>query len=151
MNRVLLITFAAYKIQRLNDALASAIRRGVTVRMILEFEDKSEKQLSSDAIKAFPEQVRTAVSVYYWSSEMRDRNTFGRPGKLHAKGAIIDDCAIISSANLTDDAFIRNLELGAFIREERFVQNLLSHLDELISSGILVQWEDRSRTILPNN
>jgi phosphatidylserine/phosphatidylglycerophosphate/cardiolipin synthase-like enzyme len=40
---VLLIAFAAYKIQRLNDALADAIRRGVSVRMILEFEGESEQ------------------------------------------------------------------------------------------------------------
>jgi phosphatidylserine/phosphatidylglycerophosphate/cardiolipin synthase-like enzyme len=33
-------------------------------------------------------------------------------GKLHAKAAVIDKQALLSSANLTDDAFLRNLELG---------------------------------------
>src|SRR5262245_36371046 len=41
---VLLIAFAAYKIQRLNYALAGAIRRGVRLRMILEFEGESENR-----------------------------------------------------------------------------------------------------------
>ena len=138
---VLLITFAAYKIQRLNDALAGAVRRGVTVRMILEFEDESEKQLTMDAIKAFPLELRSAVGILYWPVEMRDRNASGRPGKLHAKAAIIDDCAVISSANLTDDAFIRNLELGALIKEERFVQNLCRHFEQLIASKVLLKWQ----------
>ena len=31
--------------------------------------------------------------------------------KLHAKAAVIDKQALLSSANLTDDAFLRNLEL----------------------------------------
>jgi cardiolipin synthase len=138
---VLLIAFAAYKIQRLNDALAGAIRRGVTVRMILEFEGESEQQLSFDAVNAFPSQLRSAVAVYYWPSEKRERNESGRPGKLHAKGAIIDDHAVISSANLTDDAFFRNLELGALIEDDRFVQNLRRHFEELISSRILLSWK----------
>jgi phosphatidylserine/phosphatidylglycerophosphate/cardiolipin synthase-like enzyme len=138
---ILLISFAAYKIQRLNDALAGAIRRGVTMRMIHEYEGESEKQLSFDAINAFPPQLRSAVTVYYWPTEKRERNESGRPGKLHAKGAIIDDCAVISSANLTDDAFFRNLELGALIEDDRFVHNLRRHFDELISSNILVSWK----------
>lgn len=138
---VLLIAFAAYKIQRLNYALAGAIRRGVRLRMILEFEGESENQLSFDAINAFPSQLRSAVTVYYWPTEKRERNESGRPGKLHAKGAIIDDRAVISSANLTDDAFFRNLELGALIEDDRFVHNLRRHFDELISSKILLSWK----------
>ncbi len=49
---------------------------------------------------------------FYWPVEKRELNQFGKPGKLHAKAAVIDKQALLSSANLTDDAFLRNLELG---------------------------------------
>ena len=79
------------------------------IRLILEFEQSSEGQLSYDAIKAFPPALTSAAEIYYWPVEKRERNQAGRPGKLHAKVAIVDDTALVSSANLTDDAFNRNL------------------------------------------
>ena len=47
-----------------------------------------------------------ASEIYQWPVEKRERNQAGRPGKLHAKVAIVDDMALVSSANLTDDAWI---------------------------------------------
>ena len=111
-HEILLVTFAAAKIGRLIGELLKAKERGVNVRLILEFEQSSEGQLSYDALKAFPVSFVTETEVYYWPIEKRDRNQTGRPGKLHAKLAIVDDTALVSSANLTDDAFNRNLEVG---------------------------------------
>ena len=51
---ILLVTFAAHKISRLTERLLAAIERGVSVRLILEFEEASAGQLSMDALKAFP-------------------------------------------------------------------------------------------------
>jgi hypothetical protein len=48
-------------------------------------------------------------------ARQRELNANGKPGKLHAKAALVDGQALISSANLTDDAFNRNLELGALL------------------------------------
>ena len=101
---ILLVTFAAAKISRLADELLNASRRGVRIRLILEFEETSEGQLSYDALKAFPSALISVVEVYQWPVEKRERNQAGRPGKLHAKVAIVDDTALLSSANLTDDA-----------------------------------------------
>jgi phosphatidylserine/phosphatidylglycerophosphate/cardiolipin synthase-like enzyme len=102
---ILLVTFAAHKIHRLTDALVEALNRGVHVRLILEFEESSQWQLSMDAVNAFPEIVRRRSQIYYWPLDKRERNSAGGPGKLHAKVAVIDDRAVLSSANLTDDAF----------------------------------------------
>src|SRR5438105_7624567 len=55
---ILLITFAAHKIHRLADMLALASRRGVRVRLILEFGLQSQFQLSHDALKAFPAELQ---------------------------------------------------------------------------------------------
>jgi phosphatidylserine/phosphatidylglycerophosphate/cardiolipin synthase-like enzyme len=51
---ILLVTFAAAKIERLTRALQNAEKKGVKIRLVLEFEESSEGQLSYDAMKAFP-------------------------------------------------------------------------------------------------
>lgn len=136
-HEILLITFAAAKIKRLTDELWKAVQRGVKIQLILEFEDSSEGQLSFDAMKAFPSTLIKAVNVYHWPVEKRDRNQAGRPGKLHAKAAIIDDTALVSSANLTDDAFNRNLEVGVLIKNPEFLISIKSYIDSLITDGTL--------------
>lgn len=136
---ILLMTFAAAKISRLADVLLTAINRGVHVKLILEFERSSEGQLSFDALKAFPPALITAAAVYHWPIEKRERNPAGRPGKLHAKVAIVDDMALISSANLTDDAFNRNLEIGVMIGSDRLRGPLTEHILGLVQSGHLIK------------
>jgi cardiolipin synthase len=136
-HEILLITFAAAKIKRLTDELWKAAERGVKIRLILEFEESSEGQLSFDAMKAFPPTLIKAVNVYHWPVEKRDRNQAGRPGKLHAKMAVIDNVALISSANLTDDAFNRNLEIGVLIKNPEFLVSTKSYLESLIAEGTL--------------
>jgi phosphatidylserine/phosphatidylglycerophosphate/cardiolipin synthase-like enzyme len=141
-HEILLITFAAAKIKRLTDELWKAAQRGVKIRLILEFEESSEGQLSFDAMKAFPPALIKAVNVYHWPVEKRDRNQAGRPGKLHAKMAVIDEAALVSSANLTDDAFNRNLEIGVLIKNPEFLISTKSYLESLIAEGTLSRLTD---------
>ncbi len=142
-NDILSVTFAAYKIKLLTAALVAAIGRGVSVRLILEFEQESQNQLSMDALKAFPIDLRSKAEVYYWPLGVRERNEIGNPGKLHAKAAVVDDQALLSSANLTDDAFNRNLELGALFLGGEIPKRLRDHFEGLISSSILVRWSSK--------
>lgn len=134
---ILLVTFAALKIDRLTDGLWKAAQRGVRIQLILEFEASSEGQLSYDAIKAFPQALLAAADVYYWPVEKRDRNQAGRPGKLHAKIALVDSLALVSSANLTDDAFNRNLEVGILVANPAFLASIRTHVESLISERTL--------------
>lgn len=134
---ILLVTFAAAKIERLTGELWEAAQRGVKIRLILEFEQSSEGQLSYDALKAFPPALIDAVEVYQWPIEERERNQAGRPGKLHAKVAIVDDIVLVSSANLTDDAFNRNLEVGVMVTNYEFLMSAKAHLESLISKATL--------------
>jgi phosphatidylserine/phosphatidylglycerophosphate/cardiolipin synthase-like enzyme len=138
---ILLVTFAAYRISRLTDGLVAAIDRGVTVRLILEFEEASAGQLSMDALKAFPAALCQQAKIYYWPLDKRERNALGHPGKLHAKVAVIDDQAVLSSANLTDDAFNRNLELGTLLSGGEIIQRLRGHFDSLCAEGTLRLWK----------
>lgn len=134
---ILLVTFAAVKIERLAAALIKAAERGVKIRLVLEFEEASEGQLSFDALNAFPRSLVDVSEVYFWPSEMRERNQAGKPGKLHAKLAVIDNIVLVSSANLTDDAFTRNLELGVRLTDLEVVQWAKDYFSGLIINSTL--------------
>ena len=134
---ILLITFAAAKIGRLTEVLWNAAQRGVKIRLILEFTQSSEGQLSYDALKAFPASLIDVAKVYHWPVEHRERNQAGRPGKLHAKMAIVDEVVMVSSANLTDDAFNRNMEVGVMIASAEFRSATKAYLEALIADQTL--------------
>ncbi len=134
---IVLVTFAAARIQLLTGNLLSAIQRGVNIRLILEFAEESLGQLSHDALRAFPMELREQAEIWYWPLEHRDCNAAGKPGKLHAKLAIIDETVLLSSANLTDDAFNRNMELGVMLNNPEFHATITAHIDGLMKGGEL--------------
>jgi len=137
-SKILIVTFAAARIKLLKEALHEAIRRGVEVNLILEFEEESEGQLTFSALKAFTGSLYDKVGIYSWPNENRERNAQGKPGKLHAKCAIIDNSALISSANLTDDAFNRNMELGILLKGGDIPRLIRQHFEAMITNKILV-------------
>ena len=140
---ILLLTFAAAKIERLERALADAAQRGLELQLVLEFDDESEGQLTRSALNAFNGSIEHSAGIYYWPIEKRERNVYGRPGKLHAKCAIVDDAALISSANLTDDAFNRNIELGVLINSGPIPNLIRQHIKVLIQQAVLVKWGEK--------
>ena len=137
--RIVLVTFAAHRVRHLCAHLTQAVERGVELNLIVESEGESEGQLTLGAIAAFKGVPTTRTRLYYWPLAKRERNGAGRPGKLHVKCAIVDDVALVGSANLTDDAFNRNMELGMLVREPTTVAAIAGHFEELIRQGVLVE------------
>jgi phosphatidylserine/phosphatidylglycerophosphate/cardiolipin synthase-like enzyme len=110
---ILLVTFAAFKATAIMDALQAADARGVRLMIVVESAVDSAGQLTHDAYKAFPKSLIASGCVWHWPIEKRPKNQKGLPGKLHAKCLVIDNSeALVSSANLTDDAMERNIEVG---------------------------------------
>jgi phosphatidylserine/phosphatidylglycerophosphate/cardiolipin synthase-like enzyme len=136
--RILLVTFAASRIQYLCGHLKDALDRGVEVTLILEFEETSGGQLSKDALDAFATLPQDKLRVCCWPLEKREKNQAGKPAKLHAKCAVVDDAALIGSANLTDDAFNRNMEMGIVLRESEIVTSICEHFQGLIRKQTIV-------------
>lgn len=134
----MLVTFAAHRVRLLCEHLTQAVGRGVELTLIIESEDESEGQLTRDAIAAFKDIPAQRTQIYYWPLNKRERNQAGRPGKLHMKCAIVDNVALIGSANLTDDAFNRNMKLGMLVREQGTIEALSEHFRELILAKTLV-------------
>ncbi len=61
-----------------------------------------------------------------------------KKSSLHAKCIVIDRaCAFVSSANFTEAAQIRNIEVGALIRSAHFADTLARHFEALADAGIL--------------
>jgi len=74
--------------------------------------------------------------VYY---DPRAIELNGPSGVLHAKAIVVDDEAVfITSANLTEAALDRNIELGFVLRDRALAASVATHFRTLIEKGMLV-------------
>jgi len=57
---------------------------------------------------------------------------------LHAKCIVVDgETAFVSSANFTEAAQLKNIEVGVIIRSPHFARHLSQHFDALAAEGFL--------------
>ena len=62
----------------------------------------------------------------------------GPGGVLHAKAVVADEQSVfITSANLTEAAFDRNIELGLLVRDRTLAETTVIHFRTLIEKGLL--------------
>lgn len=74
-------------------------------------------------------------AVYY---DPRSLEPDGPEGVLHAKAIVADEQAsLVTSANLTDAAFDRNIEVGILTRDRLLAASLARHFRVLIERGLL--------------
>ena len=77
----------------------------------------------------------TRPRVYY---DPRSIEQDGPAGVLHAKAVVADDEAVfITSANLTEAALERNIEMGLLVRDRALAASVVSHFCGLTSRGLL--------------
>lgn len=133
--QLLVISFAAYKVKAVSEALREAAHRGVDVRLILETEEDSGGRLSVDAADAFSELNQT-VSFWVWPGAQRPQ----QGASMHAKAVVVDGrAALVTSANLTGAALQNNMELGLVVRGGAAPRRLADHLIALMATGSLRQ------------
>jgi phosphatidylserine/phosphatidylglycerophosphate/cardiolipin synthase-like enzyme len=73
--------------------------------------------------------------VFY---DPRSLDPSGRAGVLHAKAVVVDDeVAFVTSANLTEAAFERNIETGILSRDRALAASLARHFQVLIDRSLL--------------
>jgi phosphatidylserine/phosphatidylglycerophosphate/cardiolipin synthase-like enzyme len=131
---LLIVSFAAYKVEELVQALAAAAARGVQCRLVLETAVDSAGRLSHDAAQAF-DSLGGRVSFFTWPADQRPA---GAGAALHAKVVIADArVAFITSANLTGAALEHNLEVGVLVRGGSVPARLHEHFLALMASGVL--------------
>ena len=74
-------------------------------------------------------------SVYY---DPRALGLEGPGGVLHAKAVVADDEAVfVTSANLTEAALDRNIELGILVRDRAFALTVCGYFRNLIDRNLL--------------
>lgn len=81
----------------------------------------------------WPGSSRPAV---YYDPRPLDQDKPG--GVLHAKSVVVDmEKVFITSANLTEAALDRNIELGLLLQDKALAVSIISHLRGLIERGLL--------------
>jgi phosphatidylserine/phosphatidylglycerophosphate/cardiolipin synthase-like enzyme len=74
-------------------------------------------------------------SVFY---DPRSLDPSGPTGVLHAKAVVVDDEAVfITSANFTEAALDRNIELGILVRDRPFALTVTGYFRNLIDRALL--------------
>jgi len=106
--------------------------------VIVETPDKLGGENEYNTIRALGRDVEARSSVYYWPKEKRSLSASGKPGSLHVKCAVADsEWLFLSSANLTQQAFTINMELGTLIRGGSLPQKVEAQFDRLIQMKTL--------------
>lgn len=137
------VSFATYGLPSVCAALVAAAGRACRVRLLLESEVESDGRLARGSVEAVPNDVRSCCELYVWPRERRDTDERGRFGLLHAKCAVADaEILFVGSANLTDAAFDRNIELGVLTRGGRSAATVERQLRWLIDSGTMARVRD---------
>lgn len=136
--RITLVSFAVYKIPNVGKSLERAAKRGVRLTVIVETPDKIASEGEYSTIKALGQEVAACSTVYFWPKENRPLGDNNRVGILHVKCAVADgEYLFLSSANLTQQAFTINMELGILVQGGTMPKRVEQRFDRLIHSGQL--------------
>jgi phosphatidylserine/phosphatidylglycerophosphate/cardiolipin synthase-like enzyme len=137
--RITLVSFAVYSIPNIATALVKAAERGVRLSVIVETPDKLGGENEYSTLRALGSEVEACSSVYYWPKEKRKLSGTNKPGILHVKCAVADgEWLFLSSANLTQQAFTINMELGMLVRGGTMPKRVEQQFERLIQCGQLV-------------
>lgn len=137
-HRITLVSFAVYSIPNVAKSLVLAAKRGIQLTVIVETPDKLGGQNEYNTIRALGNDVANCSTVYYWPKENRPLSDASKPGILHVKCAVADgEWLFLSSANLTQQAFTINMELGMLVRGGTMPGNVEKQFQQLIENGHL--------------
>jgi len=136
--RLIVVSFAVYKVPEVADALVACASRGCDVAVVLESAEESGGKVTFEMSEALGSKVEEVATFYTWPNELRPETGGGRRASLHAKCAVADgERLLVSSANLTEYAFTKNMELGLLVQAGDVPLRVQMHLDALIEANIL--------------
>jgi phosphatidylserine/phosphatidylglycerophosphate/cardiolipin synthase-like enzyme len=145
-SRVLIVGFAIHQGRRVFAALADrmAEREELAVRLCVDIARRPGDTSNEDGILA---RFRTRLVQREWPGprlpevfyDPRALVAGGGPrASLHAKCVVVDGrIAFVGSANLTEAAQARNIEMGLLVRSAEVAGGIEHHLDGLIERGFL--------------
>ncbi|WP_257881817.1 DISARM system phospholipase D-like protein DrmC [Vibrio parahaemolyticus] len=134
-----IVSFVLVKIPNVEQALKQAIARGVKVKMLLESEDKESTGVFAKTLERLYTNI-PKIQLYIWPRENREKNQAGF-ARVHAKCAVADQRgAFITSANLTEAALDRNIEMGINIEGGSIPSDICTQLNAMINSKEIIPY-----------
>jgi len=134
-NKLFMVSFVAYNIEIVINALEKAVAKGIRVDILLESSKSYGGKLDIDSIQTFQNCIPSA-NIYKWKSDAKKSGKV--IGAVHAKCAVADsNLAFITSANLTMAAMEQNMELGVLIRGGNLPEKLQRHLESLVITELI--------------
>lgn len=145
---VLVAGFAVYQGQRVFSALADRMMTctHLRVRMFLDIQRPAgDTSAPSEVANRFASRFvttqwpagRPLPLVYYYPPSLNLESV--RRASLHAKCVVVDgESTFVSSANFTEAAQERNVEVGVLLRSPLVSDQLTRHFDALVSEGLMV-------------
>lgn len=128
-----LVSFVNVGAGSIVSALNSAISSGVEIHMLLEHSLGAAESMK----KAVP-----GAEIHIWTEESKREIAAPPNASVHAKCVVADGKrAFITSANLTDFAMEKNIELGVMIEGGREPRVLAQHLRALIATEKIVPFK----------
>ena len=138
-------TFAYFDGQRAFEILARRMDQlaGLRVKLLLNIQrGGGDTTAPEHLVRRFAERFwredwpgKRRPEVFY---DPRSLDPEGPSGVLHAKAVVADDEAVfITSANLTEAALDRNIEMGLVLRDRALAASVTRHFRGLIERGLL--------------
>jgi hypothetical protein len=144
---VLVVGYAVYQGQRVFQALADRMQTcpALNVRLFLDIQrSHSDTTTANELVARFAERFREhqwprsrpLPNVYYYPRSLElspDKRT-----ALHTKCVVVDGQTVfVSSANFTEAAHERNIEIGLLLRSKLLAERIVRYFDVLVSEGFL--------------
>lgn len=136
--RLTMTSFGIFHVPRLVEELERSLERGVLLRIVLGDREAHSDQEIERQRQQLGRVVATRATLLQWPAQRRARDEQGRAGLMHIKAAVADSrVAFLTSANLTEAALERNMELGVLIRGGGMPASIEHLIDTLLESGEL--------------
>ncbi len=143
---VLLAGYAVYQGQVIFRELAERMDRdpGFSVRMYLDVQRPwNDTSSPAEILRRFLERFAAQEwpgtrrpRLYYDPRSLEDDPA--RRASLHAKCVVVDrELALVTSANFTEAAQQRNIEVGVLLRSRSFATRLVEHFETMTDVGLL--------------
>ena len=143
---VWLSTYAYFDGPRAFEPLARRMDESpdLAVTLLLNIERKrGDTTRADDVVRRFADRFwnkdwpgTRKPRVFY---DPRSLATDGPEGVLHAKALIVDDeLALLTSANLTEAALDRNIEMGVLLRDRTLAAMVIAHFRSLVERQLLL-------------
>ena len=144
---VLVAGYAVYQGRRVFQTLADQmkIKPNLSVRLVLDVRrSPGDTSAVSEVVHRFghhfrqhdwPED-RPIPELFYFLSSLEEHAD--DRGAMHAKTIVIDNARVfISSANFTEAAHVRNVEVGLVLRSSVLAEQLTNYFNSMIADGSL--------------